>query len=256
MSRLVKNIGWGKFFSVNYPSYIELLHEFYATLTIRKPTEEEEGSLRFKPMGVDHKISIDGLNKLLGVSKEGNMLKKYPPEFDPKSLYDIWSLSPEPYNPESSKGNYMKFGMMKYIHRFLTYSFSGRENSSATLNKKEFFILWCMERGYKLTLGYHSCTQFQAVQQAKKPLILGAVITYIVVVIKLLDLANNNLTIEAETVPLSLQTLMSMQLVYEEEPEEYRFVYPGKEAMTIRARPTTMRQPEQTIVQLAESMPR
>lgn len=126
VSTLIGNIGWGKYISITYPAYEELLYKFYTTFSYKKTSDTEGSSLRFIIMGVYHKISIDSMNELLRVMKSNQMLTEYPLEFDPKCLYVIWSTSPTSYNLGSSMDNYLKSRMMKYIHWFLAYNFSGK----------------------------------------------------------------------------------------------------------------------------------
>lgn len=57
---------------------------------------------------------------------------------------------------------------------------------------------------------------------------------------KLLDPANNNLTMTVETLTLNLQTLMIMQLIIEEKKGEYQFARVGRGTDSIEVRLSTM----------------
>ena len=48
------------------------------------------------------------------------------------------------YDPSQSRVSFLKDLVLKVIHRFLAYNFSGRKDFCGILAKTEFYFLWCM----------------------------------------------------------------------------------------------------------------
>lgn len=117
------------------------------------------------------------------------------------------SDDPSYYEPGKSKASYLHDPTLKYIHRFLAFTFSGRKDYAGVLTKTELFFLWCMKNNIKVNLGYWLVSQFATVMKTskiKRPIILGSLITYLPVNEKLIDLEHNDLHVACKMSPLDL----------------------------------------------------
>lgn len=98
------------------------------------------------------------------------------------------------YSSIKSKDLYLKNPSLKYLHRFLTYTFSGRKNASNILNKTELYSLWSMATKQKIHLDFWVATQLSGTITYHRPLILGHIFTSLVVNLKLLHPDYTDLT--------------------------------------------------------------
>ncbi|KAL0446217.1 UNVERIFIED_CONTAM: putative mitochondrial protein [Sesamum latifolium] len=65
------------------------------------------------------------------------------------------------YDSSKTKDTYIRDLALKYLHRFLAYTFSGRKDSSTALNKTELFFLWSMLTHTRINIGFWVASQFQ-----------------------------------------------------------------------------------------------
>ncbi|KAL2520787.1 Uncharacterized protein Fot_24710 [Forsythia ovata] len=149
----------------------------------------------------------------------------YIENFEPVSLYKALS-TPNYYDPSKSKDSYLRDPALKYIHRFLAFTFSGRKDSAAVLCKSEFYFMWCVQNKIKVNLGFWLVSQFSTIVKNKRLLILGSLITHLAVHENLIDLDDNDLHIACEMQPLDLHCLEIMGLVWKE-ADAYHFHEPG-----------------------------
>ncbi|CAI9768030.1 unnamed protein product [Fraxinus pennsylvanica] len=223
--------------------YIELVREFYTTFEFKKPAEFTLSSpkvVQFRLIGKEFKFSITEFNAAFGFINEEyavtdeylNSPCDYSENFEPVSLYKAPSTY-NYYDSSKSKDSYLRDPALKYIHRFLAFTFSGRKDSAAVLAKSEFYFLWCMQKMIKVNLGYWLASQFANVMTNQRPLILGSLITHLVVHENLIDPNDNDLHIACEMQPLDLLCLETMCLVWKE-AGVYYFHEPGP----IASRPT------------------
>ena len=119
--------------------------------------------------------------------------------------------------------------MLKVIHRFLAYNFSGRKDSSSTLAKAEFYFLWCMRNKVQVKFGCWMASQLQSVLHKRhKPLIMGSLITYLPIRLRVLDLdKEHKLTLARELEPLDLHSLERMGVIHKV-GDVYQFTSPGE----------------------------
>ena len=192
-------------------------------------------------MGKDFKLSITQFNIAFGFITEEyansdeylNSTCDFSENFEPVSLYKTLSTA-ERYDPSKSKDSYLHDPVLKYIHRFLALTFSGRKDSAGVLSKAEFYFLWCMQNNIKVNLGCWLASQFAGVLANKRPLILGSLITHLAVHENLIDLNNNNLHVACEMLPLDLDCLVGMGLVGKK--KDVFYFYPPGPVMTRQER--------------------
>ena len=238
VDKLIDNIGWDSYFRISCPAYIELCREFYTTYDYNKSvalTLSTPGVITFRLMGKDFKLSITDFNVAFGfISPEYAQTDEYltsfcdfSSDFAPVSLYRQWTATKSAlYHPSQSIDNYLRDPILKYVHRFLSFSFSGRQGRSNLLSKTEFYFLWCMQVGKKVNLGWWLADQFQDVITRNHPLILGFLITQLAVQQGLLNLQDTNLHVACEMLPLDFTCLAGMGLVSKKKGR-YHFSLPG-----------------------------
>ncbi|KAL0354747.1 UNVERIFIED_CONTAM: Retrovirus-related Pol polyprotein from transposon.6 [Sesamum radiatum] len=117
------------------------------------------------------------------------------------------------YDSSKTKDTYVRDPALKYLHRFLAFTFSGRKDSSAALNKTELFFLWSMLTHTRINLGFWVASQFQIIISKKRPLILGSLITHIALNAQLIDLTTTHLHIACTPHPLDVAALDQMGLL-------------------------------------------
>ena len=229
--KYVENIGWKPFFDIFYPAYTPLCHEFYATFEFNKPeplTLNSPGVVKFRLMKKEFSFSLTQFNIALGfITEEYSHTDEYLAstcEFSPNfhSFYAYCELSTcKTYNPKTSKACFLRDAALKYLHRILVYTFSGRHAGSTTVNETELYFLWSMKNGIKVNLGYWLATRFDTVVQKKnKPLILGSLITHLAIKLGVLKPSSSNsfhpipnLHVACEMLPLDLKCLAGMGLL-------------------------------------------
>ncbi|PIN01466.1 hypothetical protein CDL12_26022 [Handroanthus impetiginosus] len=186
VNELIDGIGWRTYFNIRCPAYIELVREFYATFVFDKPAD----------------FSLHSPNVIRFSHCD------FSADFEPISFYRSLAQNPSiRYNPSTSKDTYIIYPALKYVHRFLSFLFSGRKDSASVLSKAEFFFLWCMNRSVKA---------FD----------LGSLITHLVVQLNLISLDANDLHLACEMQPLDMTCLLGMGLVGQRNGEFY-FCPPG-----------------------------
>jgi hypothetical protein len=224
----VANIGWETYFNVNLPAYIELCREFYTTFVLDLSEDFNLGTpgvIRFRLLGQRFNLSINDFNAAMGFVNEeelGNddylaQLCDFDDHFDPLTVYrGMTNRSNISYDSGSSKDYYVHSPSLKYIHRFLAFSFSGRKDSPSVMSKTELFFLWCMINKLKVNLGFWMATQFSNALFFHRPLILGSYITHFALNAQLFSLDNNNLHKACDMPPLDLKSLDDMGLLHRE----------------------------------------
>ncbi|KAG8386865.1 hypothetical protein BUALT_Bualt03G0193400 [Buddleja alternifolia] len=217
---LVDGIGWSGYFQVKFQAFIELMREFYTTFKFNKPkdlTLTSPGVVKFRLMGQEFSYSINQFHVALGfvdneyvqTDEYKNSSCDYLRDFRPILLWNTISTDTTCYHLSLSKSSYLREPVLKYIQRFLAYTYLGRKDSSDTFTKAAFYFIWCMQNKIKVNLGIWLATQFQSAS-IKKRLILGSYITQLVVFLKLLDLSNTNMHIACHMEPLNIDCLHRM----------------------------------------------
>ncbi|XP_043809045.1 extensin-like [Manihot esculenta] len=128
------------------------------------PVSQEEGELPSdlpKPTHPDHITQTLTFNKASERARLDRVSSTpYHPEFNPSTAYlELCDNPPDSYSPTKSKDLYLKNPSLKYIHRFLAYTFSGRKDAPNILIRMELYILWSMHHHQKLHFGYWVATQ-------------------------------------------------------------------------------------------------
>lgn len=66
-------------------------------------------------------------------------------DFKQTTIYDELCINQSvAYDPNKSKDLYLRDHYMKYIHRFLAYSFSNHRDALRIISKIDLYFLWCM----------------------------------------------------------------------------------------------------------------
>ncbi|KAF7812892.1 putative RNA-dependent RNA polymerase 1 [Senna tora] len=156
---LMENIGWMKFMNIQCPIAPEAVREFYSTFRLnlkRTIRIDTPAIVQFQMLERHFSLSLLQFNKILGFCDEeddessiGDFLCDYPDDFDQnKACRELTGCSTTIYNPRLTNDTALANNALKYIHRFLAYSFSGRKDSLGLLTKTELFFLWCMDGTY------------------------------------------------------------------------------------------------------------
>ncbi|KAL2243765.1 UNVERIFIED_CONTAM: Transposon Ty3-G Gag-Pol polyprotein [Sesamum indicum] len=159
-------------------------------------------------------------------------------KFTTRAEKDRLSTDPLAYHPSRSKSHYLKSPVLKLVHRFLAFNFSGRRDTSGICSKVELFFLWCILRGIKVNLGFWLATQFQSSINRNRALILGSYITLIAINLGVFRPSFDYLHIACESEPLDMATLIRMGLVTRN-GSLFEFVDAGRSP--IRDAPSTSR---------------
>ncbi|KAH6784616.1 hypothetical protein C2S52_009575 [Perilla frutescens var. hirtella] len=137
------------------------------------------------------KFSITQFNVAFGFVDEDTTLEDsylnracdFDRDFHHVALFSKWSTSQMPYNPSSSKACYLHSITLRYIHKFMAFTFSGRKDGANVLNKTEFFFLWPRVES------------------------LGSLITYLAISLGVFTLENNDLHKACTMYPIDLDCL-------------------------------------------------
>ncbi|KAK9005314.1 hypothetical protein V6N11_042754 [Hibiscus sabdariffa] len=141
-------------------------------------------------------------------------LREIPANFDADSVYaTLTNLPNAAYNAKNTKGWHIYDPALRYIHRFLAYNYSGRNDTSAALSKVELFFLWCMHSCTKVNLGFWFARAFERVVRTDRPLILGPYITRLTSRLFPLTFNSNEFTFAFTMDPLDARCLDSMGLL-------------------------------------------
>ncbi|KAK5803992.1 hypothetical protein PVK06_031641 [Gossypium arboreum] len=254
-------IGWNCFANISCDAYYELIYEFYTTFsfnTTALQTVETQNIICFRLLGKDFRMSISDFNIAMGFIDPDNIqsdsyhtaLLDIPSDFNAQDAYRVLTHSNQLYNPKTTKDLLVHEPALRYIHRFLAFSFSVRNDSSSVLTINELFFLWCMHSGYKVNLGYWFARNFHAVLRCNRLLILGSYITNLTSTLFPSEIDFSSLTCAYHMDNLDKYCLDSMSLLVGT-PTAYYFVPPGTWAargnMVFHRRPhfTTREQEEQ-----------
>ncbi|KAL0309861.1 UNVERIFIED_CONTAM: hypothetical protein Sradi_5928400 [Sesamum radiatum] len=223
---LTMNSCWRCFCEVRHPIFVELVREFYTTFEFEPPAHlSTPNAVKFRLCGRAFHLSITDFNLALGfidsslATSEDYLTSAcdFPDSFVPQRFYlDITTNLPpngRVYDSSKTKDTYVRDPALKYLHRFLAFTFSGRKDSSAALNKTELFFLWSMLTHTRINLGFWVASQFQIIISKKRPLILGSLITHIALNAQLIDLTTTHLHIACTPHPLDVAALDQMGLL-------------------------------------------
>lgn len=143
-------------------------------------------------------------------------------EFDVVVVYvNFYDNPPEMFDPIKFKDLYLCKSCLKYIHRSLAYSFSGRKDAPNILSKAKLYFMWCMPQKKRVNLGFSLASQFLNVISFKRALILGSIITCIAYYVDLIDLDENDLHFSCILSILDLGCLDEMGLLHLEGGIQY-----------------------------------
>ncbi|XP_043817312.1 uncharacterized protein LOC122724981 [Manihot esculenta] len=213
---LITAIGWNRFFYLHLPSFTELTQEFYTTFYFDKHAMHNlytHDVIGFRLLGQRFRLSMHEFGVAMGSECLGSTWD-FPTDFNPSNAYlELCDNPPDSYLPTRSKDLYLRNPSLKYLHRLLAYTFSGRKDAPNILTKTELYILWCMHTQQKIHLGYWVATQISSIIQYNRPLIFGHLITAIAVNQKLLHPAHTDLTPTGKQTPLDLRSLDDMGLL-------------------------------------------
>ena len=123
---------------IDYPTFEELCYEFYSTFEFYKNefiTLDEPELIKFRLRGIPQDMSINDFNlNLEFVNGDTLSFEMYinstcdytrPFASDYIGIWREWSTDPQLYDPSQSKASHLKDPVLKVIHRFLAYNFSG-----------------------------------------------------------------------------------------------------------------------------------
>ncbi|KAF7839569.1 putative RNA-dependent RNA polymerase 1 [Senna tora] len=154
----MENIGWTKFMNIQCPIAPEVVQEFYSTLTMnlkRTTRIDSPAIVQFQMLERKFSLSLLQFNKILGFCDEeddessiGDFLCDYPDDFDQNKAYrELTGCSATIYNPCLTNDNALANNALKYIYRFLAYSFSGRKDSPELKLNYSSFGAWSLTHG-------------------------------------------------------------------------------------------------------------
>lgn len=147
---LICDNGWESHFKIDFPIYVELVGEFYAIFQFKKVinfTLKTPNLIIFRLMGKRFSFSIIELNKALGFVSDAPCCD-FCDEYDAIAIYaNFYDNPPDTFS--KAKDLYLRNPCLKYIHRFLSYSFLDRKDASSIPSKTELYFLWCMTQKKK-----------------------------------------------------------------------------------------------------------
>ncbi|KAK4394161.1 Retrovirus-related Pol polyprotein from transposon.6, partial [Sesamum angolense] len=155
---------------------------FYTTFEFTTPqslTLDTPNVVKFRLMGKEFSMTLTDFNIALGFTTTDlartheyqNSLCDYRDDFNAIKEWKDLAIDPLIYHPSKSKAHNLKNPVLKYVHRFLAFNFSGRRDTSGICSKAELFFLWCMKRGIKVNLGFWLATQIQSSLNRNRALI-------------------------------------------------------------------------------------
>ena len=87
-----------------------------------------------------------------------------PHDFNNNHAYEgLVGIDAAEYDVKHTKGWRIHDPALRYIHRFLAYNYSGRNDTTSSLSKTELFFLWCMQTKTKIDLGFWFARAFERV---------------------------------------------------------------------------------------------
>ena len=153
----ISAIGLDKFFFLHLPSFTELTHEFFTTFYFDRPAMHNLHTpdiIGFRLLGQRFRLSLQEFGTAMGCECLDSTWD-FSAEFNPSTAYlELCDNPPDSYSPTRSKDLYLKNSSLKYLHKFLAYTFSGRKDAPNILTRTELYILWCMHTHQKIHLGY------------------------------------------------------------------------------------------------------
>ncbi|KAK9046298.1 hypothetical protein V6N11_052190 [Hibiscus sabdariffa] len=214
-------IGWRSYAEIRYSTYYELVFEFYSTFTFlpnRVACNYTPGIVSFRLLGQLFVQSLADFNFSMGfvtdVTDQSFLtsLREIPIDYNTDFSYATLTHLPNViYNAKSTKGWHIHDPALRYIHRFLAYNYSGRNDTSAVLTKVELFFLWCMHSGLKVNLGFWFARAFERVVRTNRP--FGPYITRLASRLFPLTFNANEFTFAFTMDPLDARCLDSMGLL-------------------------------------------
>ncbi|KAL0439143.1 UNVERIFIED_CONTAM: hypothetical protein Slati_2397300 [Sesamum latifolium] len=179
---LTINSCWQCFCDVKHPVFVKLVREFYSTFEFEPPAHlSTPNAIKFRLCGRTFQLSVTDFNLALGfidstLAQSEDYLTSacdFSDNFVPQRFYlDITTNVPRNnrvYDSSKTKDSYIEDPALKYLHRFLAYTFLGRKDSSAALNKMKLFFLWSMLTHTRINLGFWVASQFQIIISKHDP---------------------------------------------------------------------------------------
>ncbi|KAK5785010.1 hypothetical protein PVK06_039551 [Gossypium arboreum] len=129
-------IGWSSFVNIACDAYYKLIYEFYTKFsfnTAALQTIETKNIIYSRLLGKDFRMSIFDFNVAMGFVDPDNIqsdsfhtaLLDILNDFNAQDDYRVLTNSNQLYNPETTKYLLVHEPALRYIHRFLAFSFSG-----------------------------------------------------------------------------------------------------------------------------------
>ena len=220
----IRNIGWERFVQIRCPSFHELTYEFLTTFNLDKSVTDvsHEGTISFRLMNREFGMSITEFSVACGFYTEeytdsvdyDNSYTGFPSNFNPNAFWREITDSPINYNPSQSKSSVIKSPALKYMHRFIAFSLSGRKESTGVVTKTDLFYLWCMVKGSRVNLGsWFAYFIDQNIHKKKGSFVVGTYITHIAETLGVYKPSEHKLTKACDIAPLDIECLIRMGLV-------------------------------------------
>ena len=133
---LIENVGWGRFVDIREDVHYELLLEFLCTLDFQKEyiSVLRPGVINFKLGGRRHQMSVAEFGVALGVYSEPyirstaytNALVDFPSDEMPALFWESITVTGPGYSPATAKSTFIRIPSLRYLHKFIAHSISGR----------------------------------------------------------------------------------------------------------------------------------
>ena len=94
-------------------------------------------------------------------------MKDFPDTFNPDQFWHEITQSEDFYHSSRSKSSHIVSPVLRYVHRYITYSLSGRGDSNGNVTKTDLLFLWCMTKRVRLNSGYWLAKHIQKVALSK-----------------------------------------------------------------------------------------
>ena len=213
---------WDRFFDIEEPAYQELTLEFLTTFSLNKRSlswsmpniEFQIGGERFHRSYTQFSIDCGFYTKEFTQTDAYRELQvDWPSNFNDQQYWRSISREME-YAPTTSKASRLCHPELRYVHKLLVHTITGRRESTGVVSRRDLFYIYSMREKVAIHLGHAWAWYLNS--QASRPRAGGVCCgPYITRLARNLGLFNRlpPLTIASKMKPIDMDTLRSMGMV-------------------------------------------
>ena len=221
--QMIRTSKWDLFIQINEPPFKELLLEFLATFSFNKSStifdlpntvQFRLGDNRFQLSLTEFSIHCGFYNIEFTSSPEYQQCLTDIGDAIPGMVWNNFRAPDTPdYDPRMTKGSAITDPAIRYLHRLITSTISGRRESTGVVSQRDLFYLHCFRNRRVPHLGYGFALYMDNMAKKKKGSLCGA--PYITRLAKGLGVFNNlsGLTTTPPMMPFDIRIMRSLGFV-------------------------------------------